>query len=254
MPVLLLWLLPLPLLWNPSKLAAQPPADSARGASIFASQCAICHGQRGEGGRGAALARARLRHAPDDEALRRIIRRGLPGTGMPATWLNEAELNDIAAYVRSLGRGVQPAPAAGDAARGKTIYESPAAACAGCHTIQGRGGAFGPDLTGIGARRSALHLRASILDPAADVPPDFVLVRATTLRGAVISGARVNQDTFSVQIRDASGQLQSLWRSELRTLSAELGKTAMPSYRDKFAARDLDDLVAYLASLGEPAQ
>lgn len=228
--------------------------DAARGASIYAGQCAICHGQRGEGGRGAMLARARLRHAPDDAALMRIIRRGLPGTGMPATWLNESELKDVAAHLRELGRSVAPTPVSGDAVRGKTIYAGAAAGCAGCHTIDGYGGSFGPDLSGIGARRNAIHLRASILDPAADVPGDFVLLRAVTASGLKVTGARVNEDTFSVQLRDSAGKVHSFWKSELRQLTKEPGKTAMPSYRGRLPDRDLDDLVAYLASLEEPAQ
>lgn len=222
--------------------AAQPPG---RGESIYTSQCAICHGQRGEGGRGPSLARPRLRHAADDETLQRIIRRGLPGTGMPATWLNESELIDVAAHVRSLGR-ITPTPIPGNAPRGQAVYSKQG--CAQCHTIQGRGGAFGPDLTGIGQRRNAAHLRQSIVDPAADVPPDFVLIHT-----GKISGARVNEDTFSIQLRDATGALHSFWKSELPTLRKELGKTAMPSYRGRIPEAELDDLTAYLASL-EDAQ
>src|SRR5262245_36397717 len=97
-------------------LAAQPSGEA-----IYTSQCAICHGQRGEGGRGAPLARATLRHAPDDAALQRLIRRGIPGAGMPGTWLNEAELKEVAAHVRSLGRGVAPAAVPGDRAKGEAI-------------------------------------------------------------------------------------------------------------------------------------
>lgn len=170
----------------------------------------------------------------------RIIRRGLPGTGMPGTWLNESELQDVARHVRSFGRFTQP-PAPGDRARGEEIYNSKG--CGRCHTMQGRGGAFGPDLSIIGTRRSAAHLRASILDPAADVPPDFVLVHAGN-----VTGARVNEDTFSIQIRDAAGKLHSFWKSELTNLRKEPGKTAMPSYRGAIEGKDLDDLVAYLTA------
>ncbi len=220
-------------------LAAQQP-DGARGAAIYSSQCAICHGRQGEGGRGPSLARARLRHAPSDESLMRLIRAGLPGGGMPGTWLNDFELRDVAAHVRSLGRFPRP-PVAGDAARGETVYLK--AGCAKCHTLRGEGGAFGPDLTGIGSRRNAGHLRASVLDPAADVPAGFVLIHADK-----ITGARVNEDTFSVQIRDASGKLHSFWKSALTSLRKEPGKTAMPSYRGTLQGEDLDNLIAYLAS------
>ncbi|MFN7923062.1 MAG: c-type cytochrome [Bryobacteraceae bacterium] len=217
---------------------AQPSLE--RGASIYAGQCAICHGQRGEGGRGATLARPKLRNAQDEETLQRIIRRGLPGTGMPGTWLNESELADVSAHVRSLGRSA-PVTVPGDGARGEAVYRK--SGCARCHTIAGLGGAFGPDLSGIGARRSPAHLRQSVVDPAADVSPDFVLVHAGKL-----SGARVNEDSFSIQIRDAAGKIHSLWKSEAPGLRKEFGKTAMPSYRASITGADLEDLVAYLAA------
>lgn len=235
----------------PILVIAAPTPDAERGAAIFTGQCAICHGQRGEGGRGPSLARPKLRHAADDDALKRLIRRGLAGTGMPATWLNESELVDVASHVRGLARVEQPARLPGDPARGQAVYAR--AGCNSCHAVRGEGGAFGPDLTGIGARRNAAHLRASLLDPAADVPPDFVLVRLTPLRAGspAISGARVNEDTFSVQIRDAAGKLHSFWKSELRGVEAQPGRTAMPSYRGKIESAALDDLIAYLASLEE---
>lgn len=220
------------------------------GESIYTGQCAICHGQRGEGGRGPALNRAKLRRAPDDAVLQRIIRRGIAGTGMPATWLNEVELSEVAAYVRSLGRSTAHSPLPGDAERGRAIF-SGKGACARCHLVNGSGGAFGPALTGIAARRSAGHLRQSLIDPGADVPPSFVLLHAATNDGRTVTGARVNEDTFSVQIRDASGALHSFWKTELKSLKKELGKSAMPSYATSLTAAELDDLVRYLAGLDE---
>jgi putative heme-binding domain-containing protein len=213
------------------------PAEPS-GEGIYLSQCAICHGQRGEGGRGAPLARPRLRHAPDDASLQ-----------MPATWLNELELSAVASHVRRLGRGVTQAPVPGDPARGETIYRGKGG-CVNCHRTGGYGGSFGPDLTGIASRRNAVHLRESIVEPGADVPPDFVLLHAVTARGTV-TGARVNEDTFSVQIRDSSGKVHSFWKAELRELRKELGKTAMPSFRSALSPGELDDLVAYLAQLEE---
>lgn len=222
--------------------AAFAQSDS-RGAAIFAGQCAICHGQQGEGGRGPALAKPKLRNASDDGALRRIIRRGIPGGGMPGTWLNESEVQDVAAHVRSLGRTARTAPPPGDPSRGARTYQ--ANGCPACHTLNGLGGSFGPDLTGIGARRSPAHLRTSVTDPAADIPTGFLLVRAATKAGRRLTGARVNEDTFSIQLRDSSGALHSLWKSDLTELHKDHGKSAMPAA--SLPPAQLDDLVAFLA-------
>ena len=228
---------------------AQSPADDTRGERLYLIHCALCHGQGGEGGRGPTLARPKLFHAPDDGALRNVIRGGIAGTGMPGTRLIDAELSDLAAHVRKLGQ-VQPTVLAGDPKRGGEIYRTKGA-CADCHTISGKGGAFGPDLTGVGASRSPQHLRESLLNPAADFPRGFAWVRAVTRGGRAVTGVRVNEDTFSIQIRDATGKLHSLWKAELHEFHKDMTKSPMPSYQGILTPAELDDLVAYLASLQE---
>jgi putative heme-binding domain-containing protein len=112
----------------------------------------------------------------------------------------------------------------------------------------GHGGAIGPDLGGIGARRNATEIRNSILDPDASVPLSFLQVRAITKDGRGISGVRINEDSFSIQIRDLSSQFHSFWKTELAEIMKEPRKSLMPSYRDTLTSEELDDLVAYLES------
>src|SRR5215469_14542412 len=81
------------------------PADFENGEKLFLGQCGRCHGPKGEGGLGAILAQPRLRRAPDDESLFRVIRDGIRGTEMPAaTTLSSREVWQVAAFVRNLGR------------------------------------------------------------------------------------------------------------------------------------------------------
>ena len=60
------------------------PVDLKSGERPFLGQCARCHGPKRRGGLGAILAQPRLRRAPDDESLFRVIRDGVRGTEMPA--------------------------------------------------------------------------------------------------------------------------------------------------------------------------
>src|SRR5882757_7907163 len=125
---------------------AQTPPEPATGRRIFESQCALCHGQTGGGGRGPALNRPKLEKAPDDEALRKLIAQG--SGDMPGAWqLHPDELRGVAAYVRTLG-ALQPEPLPGDAVRGARMYA--ANGCPRCHMVAGQGAGFGPELTGIG--------------------------------------------------------------------------------------------------------
>lgn len=221
------------------------PQEIEAGRALFQAQCAYCHGDDGAGGRGANLARPVLRRAPSDDVLFRVVNRGIAGTGMPGNAMSAREVWQVVAYVRTLGRRRRE-PLPGDATRGATIYQ--AQGCAACHTVAGRGGPTGPDLTDVGARSSPAFLRRSLIDPSADLPTGFLQVRAVTRTGERLSGVRVNEDTFSIQFRDAAGALHSFFKDQLTEYARETG-SPMPSYRDRLDPARLDDLVAYLVSL-----
>jgi cytochrome c oxidase cbb3-type subunit 3 len=248
------------LVWLGFRCAAQNQPAPDVGEKLFLAHCAVCHGPKGDGGKGTNLAQPRLPRAPDDEALARIIAFGIPGTEMPLTRMTPQQLASVIAYVRGLGR-VPGETLTGDARRGAALYRDKAN-CGQCHALYGRGGTLGPELTGIGARRSPRYLRESLTDPDAAIPdsftsykkvtliPDnFLQIRVVTADGRQLTGARVNEDTFSIQIRDAAGRIQSFFKEELRELHKDWGKSPMPSYRYVFSRTELEDIVAYLVSL-----
>ena len=239
----------------PAMLGAAGPADA-----LFQTHCAPCHGPKGEGGRGANLAVRRLVHAPDDDALSAIIRDGIPGTQMPATRMTADENRALVAYVRSLGQS-RVAQVPGNAAKGESLFWNKGR-CGECHTVGPRGGRMGPDLTAIGARRGPSYLRQSVLEPEAEVPENFAVyrrviflpdnflqVRVIAPGGETITGQRINEDAFTIQIRDYSGRIYSFRKDELRELRKDWGKSPMPSYRGALTEAELDDLIAYLVSL-----
>ena len=223
-------------------------ADLALGERTYGSQCSFCHGPKGEGAVGPALAVPRIRRAPTDAALFQVIREGIAGTQMPPSTLSTPTVWQLVAYVRSLGHVEQSKPA-GDAKRGAEIYAGKGG-CARCHTLHGHGGAIGPDLSDAGARLDRDFLRASLLTPEASVPRDFMQVRLTTKDGEKLTGVRVNEDSFSIQIRDLSDQFHSFWKSELAELVKEIGKSPMPSYGTTLTPQEIDDVIAYLESQG----
>jgi len=203
--------------------------DLAEGQRLFRVHCARCHGIDGGGGEGANLARPKLRFAPDDEALLAVIADGIPGTGMPSVWSLDAEqAKRVAAYVRSLGRlSVEAMP--------------------------GHGKGIGPELTDVGDRRGVEYLRRSLLAPAEAQSQtmgyrDFLTVRVRTKRGE-IEGLRINEDAFSIQLRDAGGRIHSLRKDELLGIEKVFAHSLMPGYGDALSPADIDDVVSYLMSL-----
>jgi cytochrome c oxidase cbb3-type subunit III len=223
------------------------PADVAQGERTYGSECSFCHGPKGEGALGPALAVPRIRRAPTDQALFQIIREGIAGTQMPPSTLATAQIWQLVAYVRSLGH-IQQTKSTGDPKRGAQIYAGKGG-CAQCHAIAGHGGAIGPDLSDAGARLDRDFLRASLVTPEASIPRDFMQVRLITKDGQSLTGVRVNEDTFSIQIRDLSNRLHSFWKTELTELVKEPNRSPMPSYSKTLTPEELDNLVAYLESL-----
>jgi cytochrome c oxidase cbb3-type subunit III len=241
---------------------AQGPysADDVRaGGVIFGQLCVTCHGFNGTGGMGPPLTRPKLLNAPDDAALRAIISEGIPDRGMPRVRRTTPdELRQIVAYVRSLG-ATTPAPISGNAAKGAQIYAS--SGCANCHMIRGQGGVLGPGLTDVGYLRGAAYLRQAIVEPGAVLPlgtlpipargyREYLPVRVIAADGRVVRGIRLNEDVFTIQVRDQAGRLHSFRKSDAKAIQKEDGISLMPAYGDRIRGTDLDDLVAYLASLG----
>jgi putative heme-binding domain-containing protein len=237
---------------------AQNPADIQTGKQLFEGLCADCHGFEGTGGRGPNLNRPTLSRAQDDDSLRAIIRDGLPDRGMPRVRrTTDGEQRQLVAYVRSLGRTARSANV-GDVQKGSAVYQRNG--CASCHVIKGEGGTVGPELTIIGTQRGPDYLRQAIIDPAAALPhgtlpvpsrnlDEFLPVTVAMRDGKEIRGVRINEDTFTIQIRDSNNELHSFRKADLREVQKEFGKSLMPTFKDRLPASDVNDLVAYLYSL-----
>jgi DMSO reductase family type II enzyme heme b subunit len=147
--------------------AAAKPGDKAKGAEIYAKRCAWCHGVKGDGqGPGAA----RLVPPPRDftfglykiktsgfdelaareDDLFRMIRDGMPGTGMPG-WkdmLSEQDTWDVIAHIatfveldkpkKQVDYGTQIASSPESVAKGRTLFFE-GDRCSECHGKEGKG-------------------------------------------------------------------------------------------------------------------
>ena len=229
---------------------------TASGKALFEGTCAVCHGIDGGGNTGPDIRHAAARLGPDGIA--DMITVGFIGSGMPTfPQLGDENVRKIVDYVVSFDQEGSGAPS-GDAKKGEAIYNSKD--CSKCHIVNGRGGIVGPDLTRVGSIRSPGALREAIAAPGAKLPTDaalaersafiaYVMQRAVTKDGREITGMRVNDDSFSVQLRDANGEIHSLRKSDLKSLEDLPGKSLMPGYKDSLSETELNDLVGYLASL-----
>ena len=238
--------------------AGQISSDVEEGKKLFQGMCVTCHGFEGAGGDAPSLNRPKLDRAPDDEALGSVIGDGIPDRGMPRVRrLTNNELRQLVAYVRSLGRTAS-LPSSANPQKGGEIYKG--LGCASCHINNGQGGSLGPELTSIGRLRGVDYLRQGIVDPGAALPRgtlpipargfgEFLPVLVVTREGREVRGMRINEDNFTIQLRDAANKLYSFRKSELEQVEKQVGKSLMPSFSNRLAGSELNDLVAYLSSL-----
>ena len=124
--------------------------------------------------------------------------------------------------------------------------------------IRGEGGRRGPNLSAIGRKRGSGYLRESLLEPSRVVGTSSMIVEGyrrywpvsiTDLQGNVVEGVLFGEDSYSVQLLDEEERLLSVMKRDLREIRHS-DESVMPGYREVFSDSELDDLIAYLSSLG----
>ena len=222
-------------------------ADIQYGATVYAAQCTQCHGPNGDQVSGVDLRSGRFRNAATDDDLRRIVTAGIPGTSMPGRQLDTAEVIGLIAYIRNMRDFNSSSVALGDRARGQAVFEGKGQ-CTTCHRVTGKGSRVAPDLSDIGTSRAPSALQQSLIDPSSAMMPINRPVRVVTKDGKTITGRRLNEDTYTIQLIDSQERLQSLSKSDVREYTIQK-TSSMPSYKDQLSTRELADLVAYLVTL-----
>jgi len=224
------------------------------GKSLFITYCSRCHGVKGAGGEGPSLLRTHLPRAANDELFSQIIANGIPGTSMPSTWaLDQNQISQIIAFVRSLSKQESGKGALiGDATKGAMLFEK--SACGTCHVLNGKGSSIGPELSGIGLRRGRNYLLEKLTNPGKNKTTDefgftqFLVIEVTLKDGTKVRGMRINEDTFSVQLKNAANKLFSFRKDEIKSIKRFANESLMPSF-SAMPENDRNNIIAYLMSL-----
>ena len=242
--------------------AVVSPAQSlpeGKGKADFQRICSSCHSV-------SMATTQRMTQAEWMGVVNDMVSRGAQGT--------QDELNNVVTYLAAnYGKDNAAAantPAANAAAAPATppaVIQTPlseaeiaqgtkllkANGCLSCHRVGDMGSYVGPNLTGVGANRSAEQIRAALVTPNKNVTPENRSVRLVTGDGKTVTGRILNQDGFSVQLIDFSDQLRSFQKAGLRQFEI-ITTNPMPSYANKMSPQDLTDLVHYLSSLKDNAK
>lgn len=220
-------------------------AAVAAGLRVYTQQCALCHGPDGGLVDGINLSRGEFRNASSDADLRDVISGGAAAGRMPAFSLSIEELSGVIAYIRA---GFDPEGVAvriGDPGRGKLLFEGKGE-CGQCHRVNGSGPYTAPDLTSIGSLRTAASLQLNLLDPAAAILPINRPIRVVTRNEETVTGRRLNEDTYTVQLVDSQNRLRSFVKTDLVSYEISMEPSKGPT---DLSSEEVADVIAYLLTL-----
>jgi cytochrome c oxidase cbb3-type subunit III len=227
-------------------------ASSEVGRRLFESNCAGCHGLDGRGGeKGPNIAtRPEISNRSDDEILA-ILRRGVPGAGMPAfSRLGDAKLHAVVRHLRTLQGLNSKMLVAGNTDEGRTVFFKKGG-CATCHMINGAGGFLGSDLSKYGAITSVAEIRDQIMNH--DQSPRARTILVSTRDGRTLSGFTRNEDNFSLQLQTLDGKFHFLDKSTLASVDYSPAAGAVDAEK-QLSENELDGLVSYLVSIARSSQ
>jgi putative heme-binding domain-containing protein len=217
------------------------------GSRLYALTCVGCHGPTGDMITGVDLRRGVFRRSSSDEDLAKVITTGVSGAGMPGIPLQPEELSSVIAFIRA---GFDPAGTAvkvGNPTRGHDLFVGKGQ-CTTCHRVNGVGPRVAPDLSDVGAARTPAALQRTLMDPVSQMMPINRPVRIVLKSGRTLTGRRLNEDTFTVQIIDQDERLRSIDKSTIRNMVVET-TSPMPSYAKTLTPDEMSDMIAYLLTL-----
>jgi len=235
---------------------AVPTEQAQKGQSLFATQCAFCHGRDAAGGEtGPDLTSSELVEKDvNGNEIGPVVRSGRIDKGMPPFNLSDADLAAVVSFIheqktrmdskQGRRRTVQAEDLqTGNAEEGKQYFNG-AGGCAKCHSPSG-------DLAGVASRFRGLALLERMLYPGgrrAGPSSSPATVTVTLPSGETVTGKLAYRDEFVIGLVDSSGWYRSWFKSAvkfkvnnpLEAHSEELGK---------YTEESMHNVLAYLQTL-----
>lgn len=242
------------LLWSGgiSALGQDHPMSGSsqdRGAQLYQSNCAYCHGADGKGGRGPAIATLPKVIAMSNQDLMGIVHKGEPDQGMPGfPDLGDPGTKAVVQYLRTL-QGVTadgtPAKLTGDPDAGRQIFYG-TGHCSTCHMILGKGGFIATELTSYARNRTAEEILQAIVNPDANLEPTSRVVHVRTREGKSLTGTVRAEDNLNITLQTEDGRYYFLSRNNLAAVNYTDHSLMPRDYGSRLTSRELDNLVAFL--------
>jgi len=241
----------------PPPTAGQASTEQVqKGQSLFATQCAFCHGRDAEGGEtGPDLTSSELVEKDlSGTEIGMVVRLGRIDKGMPPFSLSDADLAAVVAFIHDQKRKMESHAGrrrtvqaedlrTGNAEEGKKYFHG-AGGCAKCHSPSG-------DLGGVANRFRGLALLERMLYPwGRKAGPASSPATATVIlpSGEAVMGKLAYRDEFVIGLVDSSGWYRSWFRNKVR-FQVNNPLEAHSEQLGKYTEETMHNVLAYLQTL-----
>lgn len=145
-------------------------------------------------------------------------------------------------WMDQLARGGNVDPAAGR----RIFFHPNGPGCFKCHTIDGRGGRVGPDLSRAVGTMNRIQLIQSILEPSREISPQYVTWSFELADGRVVTGMVVHENEGKTVVGDAEGKLAEIKTIDIVTRVPQKVSVMPDKLADRMTLQELRDLIAFL--------
>ncbi|ODS30625.1 MAG: putative heme protein [Candidatus Scalindua rubra] len=171
----------------------------------------------------------------------------------------EADINAVVAMKDRIPKAkkgkVKPwePPLPVDIAAGESLFfdKSREASCVKCHTMDGKGGKVGPELTGIGAVQRPEYFVESLLKPSEVIVGGFETTSIMDVDYVMYSGIVQNEDEEVVELAvDEGGKLEivEIFKEDIEERKKDPISMMPGNFNEMLNVQELYNVVAFLAS------
>ena len=132
----------------------------------------------------------------------------------------------------------------GDAHRGRRVFFSKRAQCSTCHVHTGWGGVIGPDLTNIGDSKSVEQILYAILDPSAEIAPEWQGWFVKTSDGTNHYGRQIDVGLEKVELMTLDGVFRTF--SDVESYGVARSSLMPEGLHAQLSQQDMSDLISFL--------
>ena len=147
-------------------------------------------------------------------------------------------------WMDQLARGGNVDPAAGR----RIFFHPNGPGCFKCHTIDGRGGRVGPDLSRVVGTMNRIRLIQSILEPSREIAPQFISWTFELKDGKVVTGMVVHENEGKTIVGNAEGQLIEIRTIDIETRTPQKISVMPEKLADRMTLQEIRDVIAFLDS------